>query len=95
LTLSNFQYKNKFASDYTDHKAYYYVKTNYKHKLLEVDLEDNLSRYLNFLENFKLVYHWEVDNGRLYFLINNGNLEWQRILYSYDVDNVRLTSKTN
>jgi hypothetical protein len=93
LKLSNFQYKNKFAADYVDHKAYYYVKTNYKHKLLEVDLEDNLSRYLNFLENFKLVYHWEVDNGRLYFLINNGNLEWQRILYSYDVDDVRLTIK--
>lgn len=93
MKVDNFQYKNKFACDYSTHKSYFYVKTNYKYQLLEINLEMNTNTYLNFLENFKIVYHWEVANGRLYFLINNGNLEWQRILYSYTVDDPRLTIK--
>lgn len=90
-SLASFWYKSEFTVDAHTGKGYFLVKEGMEHAFVEINLYNGSTRRIRLPGFFNQVFHWEVSNGRLYFLVSNGNhTEWQRIFYSCVVGDPRL-----
>jgi hypothetical protein len=89
IELQNEWYKNNFRIDELEKKAYFYFKTDIGPQFLEIDFLSGQSRFIHIPRSFSSFYHWEISGGRLYFLISDSSLEWQRIFYSVSIGDKR------
>lgn len=89
IELQNEWYKNNFRIDELEKKAYFYFKTDIGPQFLEIDVLSGKSRFIHVPRSFSSFYHWEISNGRLYFLISDSSLEWQRVFYSVSIGDKR------
>lgn len=89
--LENVWYRNQFSVDEKTKKCYFYVKEDNKHCFVELDLNNGAVRKVKSPDFYNSIYHWEVWDGRFYFLVSNDNkTEWQRVFYSYAIDDPRM-----
>ncbi|MFT5581748.1 MAG: hypothetical protein ACI9G9_001007 [Psychromonas sp.] len=82
-------YMHQSAFDYPNNKSYYLLGKYGKYQFLEIDLNTRSYRLLKAPNNILNYYHWEVNDGQLYFLLSDGHLDWQRILYSIRIGDSR------
>ncbi|PWH82958.1 hypothetical protein [Brumimicrobium oceani] len=59
-------------------------------KILEIDYLTGETKEVPLLNGIHGLYHWEVNDGRLYILKKEFPTSWKRILYSYNINDVRL-----
>lgn len=79
-------YKNIFRVDESKQKAYFLVQNHQEKKLLEIDLINGYNQLLDLPIYFDHFYHWDVNNDRLYFLLNNSETpDWKRVFYSIKI----------
>jgi hypothetical protein len=67
----------------TKNKIYFFMKNTNKHYLLMCDIEKKTEKNIEIDIPLSTVYHWEINNGKLYYLVITDPLtDWKRTLYS-------------
>lgn len=90
-SLSSFWYKSEFTVDAQTGKGYFLVREGMERLFVEINLYDGSTRRIHLPGFFNQVVHWEVSNGRLYFLVSDDKqTDWQRTFYSCVVGDPRL-----
>jgi hypothetical protein len=71
-------------------KGYFLFVKNRRQVIVEIDYLTATVNETPLLSGVHGLYHWEVNDGRLYILKKENPTSWKRILYSYNVNDIRI-----
>lgn len=90
IELGNLWYRNTLYTDEVRKKGYFLFLKNTKQVIIEIDYLTAAVTEIPLLSGIHGLYHWEVNDGRLYILKKETPTSWKRILYSYNINDVRI-----
>jgi len=90
LDIKDWWYRNEFYTDEVRKKGYFLFLKDYRQAIIEIDYFTAAVKEIPLLSSVQGLFHWEVNDGRLYILKKEYPSHWKRILYSYNLNDVRL-----
>jgi hypothetical protein len=90
LDIKDWWYRNEFHTDEVRKKGYFLFLKDYRQAIIEIDYLTAAVKEIPLLSNVQGLFHWEVNDGRLYILKKEYPSHWKRILYSYNINDARL-----
>ncbi|WP_133122252.1 hypothetical protein [Brumimicrobium salinarum] len=90
IELSDLWYRNEFYTDEVRKKGYFLFRKGNSQVILEINYLTAETKEMPLLSGIHGLYHWEVNDGRLYILKKENPTSWKRILYSYNINDIRI-----
>jgi hypothetical protein len=90
LNLKNLWYRNAFFTDEIRKRGYFLFLKNRRQVIVEIDYLTASVTEIPLLSGVHGLFYWEVNDGRLYILKKDSPTSWKRVLYSYNINDVRI-----